>query len=117
MWGLGNSLLLPWVDFGKRYSDVVLELKQHLPAKYTCIGSAGLGEPQRGLLYYYAGISTTRAERAEYNAYGCDLFLLQTDPRHSDARPGADWVKLWQGSRPGDKAEAFILFRQKAPAR
>ena len=114
VWGLGNSLLLPWVDFGKRYSDVILELKQHLPANYTCIGSAGLGEPQRGLLYYYAGISTTRAERAEFNAYGCDLFLLQTDPRHPDARPGAGWVKLWQGSRPGDKAEAFILFRQKA---
>ena len=108
---------MPWVDHGKRYSEVVSELQRHLPAHANCIGSAGLGEAQRGLLYYYAGISTTRAERAEYNAYGCDLFLLQTDPRHPDARPGADWLKLWQGSRPGDKAEAFILFRQKTAQR
>lgn len=113
VWGLGTSLMLPWINHNKSYRDVVLALKQHLPARYTCIGSAGLGEPQRGMLYYYAGISTTRAERAEYNAYGCDLFLLQTDPRHPDARPGADWRKLWQGSRHGDKAEAFILYRQK----
>ena len=116
VWGLGTSLMLPWIDHSKRYSDLIRELKQHLPTHYTCIGSAGLGEPQRGMLYYYAGISTTRIERAEYNAYGCDVFLLQTDPRHRDARPGAEWIKLWQGSRPGDKSEAFVLFRPK-PAR
>ena len=117
MWGLGATLLLPWVDHGKRYSDVVAELKRHLPARYTCIGSAGLGESQRGMLYYHAAITTTRIERAEYDAYGCDLFLLQTDPRHPDARPGAGWKKIWQGSRPGDKSEAFVLFRRELTPR
>ncbi len=114
VWGLGTTLMLPWLDHSKRYAEVVRALKQQLPAKYTCIGSAGLGEPQRGVLYYYAGITTTRIERAEFSAYGCDLFLLQTDPRHPDARPGQGWVKLWQGSRPGDKSEAFVLYRQQA---
>ena len=117
VWGLGTSLLLPWIDHSKRYREVVVDLKQQLPAQYSCIGSAGLGEPQRALLYYYAGITTTRVERAEYHAYGCDLFLLQTDPRHADARPGAGWVKLWQGSRPDDNAEAFILFRPESKPR
>jgi 4-amino-4-deoxy-L-arabinose transferase-like glycosyltransferase len=117
VWGLGTTLMLPWLDHSKRYSTVVLALKRHLPAHYNCIGSAGLGEPQRGVLYYYAGIITTRSERAEYAAYGCDLFLLQTDPRHPNARPGQGWVKLWQGSRPGDKSEAFVLYRQRIAAR
>ena len=113
VWGLGTTLLLPALDYAKRYTEVVAALQRHLPARYNCIGSAGLGESQRGLLYYYAGIVTTRIERAEYDAYGCDLFLLQTDPRHAEARPGAGWKKLWQGRRPGDKAEAFILFRRQ----
>lgn len=113
VWGLGTTLMLPWLDHSKRYSGVVAKLKKHLPARYNCIGSAGLGEPQRAMLYYYAGIRTTRAERSEYEAYGCDLFLLQTNPRRPDSRPGAGWVKLWQGSRPGDKSEAFVLYRQK----
>jgi len=67
------------------------------------------------VLYYHAGIVTKRAERAEFEAYGCDVFLLQTNPRARDARPGAGWVKLWQGSRPGDKSEAFVLYRLQAP--
>jgi len=113
VWGLGTTLMLPWLDHNKRYTGVMAKLKQHLPAHYNCIGSAGLGEPQRAMLYYYADIRTKRAERAEFDAYGCDLFLLQTNPRHPDSRPGAGWVKLWQGSRPGDKTEAFVLFRQK----
>lgn len=112
LWGLGMTLMLPWLDHSKRYTEVVHNLKRHLPLRYNCIGSVGLGKAQRGVLYYYAGIQTTRAERGEYAAYGCDLFLLQTNPRHPDARPGAGWVKLWQGSRPGDKTEAFVLFRQ-----
>ena len=111
MWGLAATLLLPWLNYGRSYADVALALKHHLPLHYRCIGSAGLGKSQRGVLYYYAGITTQRVERAEFDAYGCDLFLLQTDPRHPDARPGAGWVKFWQGSRPGDKSEAFVLFR------
>lgn len=115
MWGLAATLLLPWIDHGKRYSDVVAKLKRNLPPQYKCIGSAGLGEAQRGLLYYHAGIVTQRAERAEFEAYGCDVFLLQTNPKTRDARPGAGWVKVWQGSRPGDKSEAFVLYRVQAP--
>ena len=114
-WGLSATLLLPAINHGRSYAALVLTLQQHLPPHYKCIGSAGLGEPQRGVLYSYAGISTQRVERAEFDAYGCDLFLLQTDPRQRDARPGAGWVKFWQGSRPGDKSEAFVLFKLQAP--
>ncbi len=111
MWGLAATLMLPWLNYGRSYANVALALKRHLPPHYRCIGSAGLGQAQRGVFYYYAGISTQRVERAEFDAYGCDLFLLQTDPRRPDARPGAGWVKIWHGSRPGDKSEAFVLYR------
>ncbi len=111
MWGLAATLLLPWLNHGRSYAGLVAEVKRQLPAEYDCIGSAGLGEAQRGLLYYYGDILTQRAERGEFDAYGCDVFLLQTNPQHADARPGAGWQKYWQGSRPGDKSEAFALYR------
>jgi len=116
MWGLAATLLLPWIDHGKRYTNVIAKLQRQLPPNYKCIGSAGLGEPQRGALYYHAGIVTTRAERAEFEAYGCDIFLLQTNLKKRDARPGAGWTKIWQGSRPGDKSEAFVLYRRQVQA-
>ena len=116
MWGLAATLLLPWIDHGKRYTNVIAKLQRQLPPNYRCIGSAGLGEPQRGALYYHAGIVTKRAERAEFEAYGCDIFLLQTNLKKRDARPGAGWTKIWQGSRPGDKSEAFVLYRRQVQA-
>ncbi len=114
-WGLSATLLLPGINHGRSYATLVKTLQHQLPPHYKCIGSAGLGEAQRGVLYSYAGITTQRVERVEFEAYGCDLFLLQTDPRQRDARPGAGWVKFWQGSRPGDKSEAFVLFKLQAP--
>ncbi len=115
MWGLTATLLLPWIDHGKRYTNVVAKLQRQLPRHYQCIGSAGLGEVQRGALYYHAGIVTQRAERSEFDAYACDVFLLQKDPRVADARPGAGWKKIWQGSRPSDKSEVFVLYRLREP--
>ncbi len=116
IWGLASTLWLPWIDHGKSYAGVVAELRKALPPNYRCIGSAGLGEPQRGLLHYYGGVLTTRAEVAEFDAYGCDVFLLQTNPRKPDARPGAGWEEFWRGSRPGDRNEAFLLFRPRVEA-
>lgn len=117
MWGLAATLLLPWLNHGRSYAALVAQVAQHLPADYDCIGSAGLGEAQRGLLYYYGAIVTQRAERDEFDAYGCDVFLLQTNPQHADARPGEGWEKYWQGSRPGDKSEVFALYRARENAR
>lgn len=112
VWGLAATLWLPWIDAGKRYTDVIAKLNRQLPKSYDCIASEGLGEAQRGLLYYHAGITTRRLETQPGAERECDRLLLQVNPRRKPKPPGEGWVKVWQGSRPGDKSEAFVLYRR-----
>lgn len=112
VWGLAATLWLPWIDAGKSYSAVIAKLKRQLPKSYDCIASSELGEAQRGLLYYHAGISTRRLEKDPGAAKECSRLLMQVNPRRKLAPPGEGWVKVWQGSRPGDKSEAFVLYRR-----
>lgn len=106
--GLTMTILLPWLDTGKAYRGVFTSLKQALPASYRCIAGDGLGEPQRAMLDYYAGIRTHRVGGA--SAANCDLLLLQ---ENADAPRPLDAELLWQGARPGDAKELFRLVRRR----
>lgn len=107
MWGLLATLWLPWLNHGKSYVLPFTQLKQHLPASYNCIASAGLSLSHRALLHYYAEVTTQRVE--DFEGIECNLFVLQYDPRYPDARPGPGWTTLWEGGRPSDKKEHFRL--------
>jgi 4-amino-4-deoxy-L-arabinose transferase-like glycosyltransferase len=107
MWGLLATLWLPWLNHGKSHKQPFAQLKQHLPANYNCIASAGLGPAHRALLHYYAGITTRQVE--DFHGIECNLFVLQFNPRDPDDRPGPGWKVLWEGGRPGDKKERFRL--------
>lgn len=117
VWGLAATLWLPWIDAGKRYTTVIAKLQRQLPKETRCIASRNLGEAQRGLLYYHAGIVTQRLEVHPDAASECDWLLTQVNPRRNHARAERGWVKVWQGGRPGDKSEAFVLYRREARAR
>ncbi|MEK7815629.1 MAG: glycosyltransferase family 39 protein [Pseudomonadota bacterium] len=109
--GLAMTILLPWLDTGKAYRGVFTSLKQALPTSYRCVAGDGLGEPQRAMLDYYAGIRTHRVGVSPVTS--CDLLLLQEkvdEPRQLDGR---DWELLWRGARPGDAKELFRLFRRR----
>ena len=72
------------------------------------LASHGLGESERGMLHYYAGIKTVRIE--VNNNASCDLVLVQgvkNAPLSWWAQHG--WETRWQGSRPGEKREQFLL--------
>ena len=107
-WALTMLLWLPWIEHGKSYRPVALSLRSHLPKHPGCIASRGLGEAQRAVLDYHAGIVT---ERSDVGAgRDCALLLVQENARLPEASPGASWKKIWEGNRAGDRAEKWRLY-------
>ncbi|MDP3688839.1 MAG: glycosyltransferase family 39 protein, partial [Sulfurimicrobium sp.] len=108
VWGLLATIWLPWLDADKSYRAMIVSMQGSLPAHYNCIGSKQLGEPQRALLHYFAGIITLREEIDDNH---CELKLIQSNedlPEHPE--PG--WKQIWQGRRQGDNKELFALFQK-----
>jgi 4-amino-4-deoxy-L-arabinose transferase-like glycosyltransferase len=112
MWILASTLWLPYVDAGKSYKSVVHELERALPKGSRCISSIGLGDSQRAMLEYYAGIVTDRAESPQPKRE-CDLLLTQ-GTASQELAIGSGWRKIWEGARPGDERERFRLYKRTA---
>ena len=110
VWVIMMTIWLPWLDAGKSYRSMISSLQQALPARHACISSSKLGEPQRAMLDYYAGILTRRTET--HRGITCDLLLVQGSARNPEAPPGPEWNKIWEGNRPGDKSERYWLFQR-----
>jgi 4-amino-4-deoxy-L-arabinose transferase-like glycosyltransferase len=107
-WGLLCTLWLPYQNYGNSYRWVVARLEASLPADARCIASRGLGEPQRAMLEYFAGIDTYAVERRP-EAARCDVLLVQQ--LYTDMPSvGATWKLRWSGSRAGDRGERLWLF-------
>jgi 4-amino-4-deoxy-L-arabinose transferase-like glycosyltransferase len=110
VWALLAILFVGWIDTGKSYRSMVASLQQALPEKHRCISSRNLGETQRAMLHYYAGITTYREEIRERRR-NCNLMLVQGSPR-VEAPPRGNWRKIWDGGRPGDKDERYRLYQR-----
>ncbi|MGZ8267255.1 MAG: ArnT family glycosyltransferase [Burkholderiales bacterium] len=108
-WGLLAVFFLAWVDTGKSYRTMIDSMKAALPAEYRCMSSRDLGETQRAMIHYIADIVTYREESPERRR-DCDLMLVQGIPQEEKA-PEGPWIRIWEGSRPGDKAERYRLYR------
>ena len=110
LWGLTAILFVGWVDTGKSYRAVFSDMRQNLPAQYQCVSSRSLGKSQRAMLHYYANVITYRDE-IPARRRACDLLLLQGVARDASS-PGANWRKIWEGNRPGDKVERYRLYQR-----
>ncbi|MDA8256561.1 MAG: glycosyltransferase family 39 protein [Betaproteobacteria bacterium] len=109
-WLLLATLWLPWVDAAKSYRSVFLAMQPHLPIKYRCVESVGLGESESAMLLYFSKIRTLSRE-LHPNAV-CDVLLVYS----VNAPPLAverSWRPIWEGDRPGDTRERFSLFVQQ----
>jgi 4-amino-4-deoxy-L-arabinose transferase-like glycosyltransferase len=107
-WALTMLLWLPWIDYGKSYRKVAQALQANLPKQPGCIASQGLGEAQRAVFDYHAGIVT---ERTEIGAgYDCRLLLIQGNAGQREPGPVGHWKKLWEGNRAGDRSEKYRLY-------
>jgi 4-amino-4-deoxy-L-arabinose transferase-like glycosyltransferase len=107
VWGVTMSLCLPWIDRAKSFRDPFSEIAVLVPAD-ACVAGKGIGEPQRGMLHYFAGIATTPPEGS---GEPCDYLLIQTNKsREKDPAPPSGWTRIWSGSRPGEEQEHFTLY-------
>jgi 4-amino-4-deoxy-L-arabinose transferase-like glycosyltransferase len=110
VWGLLAILFVGWVDAGKSYRSMIAGMQQALPPQYECIASRNLGEPQRAMLHYFAGIITYRLENPG-RTRDCGLTLVQ-GVASEEYVPLGPWRKIWEGTRPGDKVERYRLYRR-----
>jgi 4-amino-4-deoxy-L-arabinose transferase-like glycosyltransferase len=111
MWALMATLFVGWADNAKTYRGMIASMQRAMPKKYDCIASRELGEPQRAMLHYFAGIITHR-EEVPSRKRDCELLLVQGSPR-SETPPRGAWRKIWEGARPGDKDERYRLYQRK----
>jgi hypothetical protein len=114
--GLG----VPWIDYGKSYRGVAETLRAQLPTHHRCIDSIGLGEVQRAMLHYHAGLKT-RNHPSLSTADGdtlsdaCDVLLIQ-DYADAPATPvGPAWQSVGTASRPRDRERFRLYVRTSSP--
>ena len=112
-WALAATLFIGWLDTRNSYRGMIRSLETALPSSYRCMSSRDLGDPQRAMLHYFAGIVTAREETSQRRA-DCDLLLVQGVPQE-ERSPGGAWIKIWEGNRPGDRAERYRLYRRVVP--
>lgn len=109
VWGLLATIWLPWLNEGKSYRLMMENMQSALPADYDCMSSRNLGEPQRAMLHYFANIQTLREELSPND---CRFLLAQNLDSQIFSNSYKEWRILWQGSRPGDRHEQFLLLEK-----
>ncbi len=103
LWALPNLLALSAVDHVRSYRGVAQTLMSKVPGGSGCIRGIGVGDAQRVLIDYWAGI------RIQSPAQNCPLVLTQgTRDRPAVVPAGA--IFIWEGARPGDNLEKLRLY-------
>jgi 4-amino-4-deoxy-L-arabinose transferase-like glycosyltransferase len=111
VWALLATLFIGWADTTKSYRSVIADMQRAMPRQYQCMASRDLGEAQRAMLHYFAGIRSQRVEVVSRSSE-CDLLLTQGLPL-DELLVTSDWQKIWEGHRPGDKDERFRLYQKQ----
>ena len=100
------AILLPWLDEGNSFHLMTDSLAGAVPPGRE-IARTSLGESERAMLDYYAGIETHQLVPGGRDDF--DLLLVTARPGEEDSM-GSGWVKIWEGSRPGDRKACFRLY-------
>jgi 4-amino-4-deoxy-L-arabinose transferase-like glycosyltransferase len=112
VWCLYSTIWLGYLDSRRTYRHVVEESAVALPPS-GCVASRNLGEPQRALWYYFAGVATQREELHPDN--GCAVLLVQY-PHYEGVLPEIPgWWIAWDGHRRGDNTERYVIYRKAIP--
>lgn len=107
LWALYMTIWLPYLDSRRSYRNVAETAALHLPAN-ECVASRNLGEPQRALFYYFAGIVTEREEVDPDTA--CPTLLVQYGRDDADTAALEGWTQAWEGRRRGDDTERYVIY-------
>ncbi len=109
VWMLTMMLALPLIDQARSYRGVATKLAIAVGPSPCTIG-AGVGDAQRALLDYFAGLRILDAGHRD--ARRCATLLAQVNQGRAPAVDASRWREAWRGSRPGDRTEAFVLYRR-----
>jgi 4-amino-4-deoxy-L-arabinose transferase-like glycosyltransferase len=110
-WGLVMTLWLPALNEGSSYRAAFFSLKKSMPSEYSCIESRGLGESERAMLEYFAGLRTRRIE--VFGVGTCDLLLEQRGGKAPEFPPGPAWGKTWEFNHPSIRPkDIFTLYKR-----
>ncbi|MBX9962146.1 MAG: glycosyltransferase family 39 protein [Burkholderiales bacterium] len=113
--GIAYTLWLPWLEASKSYRAPIVSMQSTLPTGFDCMASEALGESERAMLEYVAGIRTTRRE-AQPDA-ACSLLLVQMRTAADAAVPTPPgWVEMWRGRRAAERYDEFRLLRRASPS-
>lgn len=107
-WGLFGAFAMDWVNYSASYRGVSRQLQAALPAKPGCILGENLGPSQRAVFHYYLDLNTRPVLSAD--ARQCEWRLRQAGKAITPTPKG--WEVAWQGARPGDRSERYILFKR-----
>lgn len=113
------TLYLPLAESNMSYAHLA-SLKSALPADHGGIASWGIGEPQRAMLHYYAGVKTERLDLLQENRKKNkqietprDWLLIQSDFLNQE-KPGkmplGNWEEVWREVHSGK--ELFRLYHR-----
>lgn len=109
--GAAFTLWLPWLEASKSYRAPIAAMQARLPSEFDCIASEALGESERAMLDYVAGIRTLRRE--VHPDAPCSLLLVQMRSVSDAAQPvPAGWVELWRGRRLAVPYDELRLLRR-----
>ena len=108
-WCLYSTIWLPYLDSRRSYRAMIDELASYLPAR-GCVASRNLGDPQRALLYYFAGLETVREETHPNADDECQSLLVQYGTVTGAPPALAGYRIAWNGSRRGDATERYVLY-------
>jgi hypothetical protein len=101
VWCLLFALFLQPLDARLNYRGVAFAVAMQVPAG-ACVDAVDTQPLQRRLLAYHGARALTLSP-------GCDWKLVQTRRRDPPPVP-ADWTLRWQGNRPGERREFFVLY-------
>ena len=111
LWGLYSTIWLPYLDSRRSYKTMIESAATNLLTP-GCVASRNLGEPQRALFQYYAGLVTEREETRPANR--CPLLLVQYARQPGAVPTVAGWDVIWDGSRRGDETERYVLYKRSS---
>lgn len=103
VWVLLMALFQGPLDRRLSYVGVAEEVAARVPAG-ACIQTHAVRGTQRELLAYHTGRWLVPAD------VGCDWLLVETRRRDIEPHVSPNWVKQWEGGRPGDRSDRFHLY-------
>lgn len=106
IWVLLMALFQAPLDRRLSYASVGDVLAKQVPAA-DCIQTYQIRNQQRILLAYHSGRRLAPAD------VGCNWLLMETRRRETVPHVPADWVKQWEGARPGDRSDQFHLYARR----